>query len=86
MSSNCPVAYSEDDINKEPIPLNLVAMQEYLRSLVRRAGDRGDLSIATGVKYGRLSYFAQNEGTTLSIADMQKLMEHFGLVRSPVAA
>lgn len=84
--NTCHKAYTDDDISKEPVPLHLVAMQEYLRAKVRAAPDKSELSIATGVGYGRLTYFGRNVGTPISVADMQKLMTHFGVVGAVVAA
>ncbi|AZO15104.1 hypothetical protein EJ069_10395 [Mesorhizobium sp. M2A.F.Ca.ET.043.05.1.1] len=79
-------AYSADDINREPIPLDLVATQEYLRHLVKTSKDRQQLSLDSRVKYGRLNYFANNPGSSLCIADMQQLMEFLGLAKRPEAA
>ncbi|RWO89556.1 hypothetical protein [Mesorhizobium sp.] len=82
----CIKAYSDEDINKEPVPLHMVAMTEYLRTKIRGVPDRGDLSKASGVAYGRLTYFVNNHGATLGPADMQALMDHFGIVGAVKAA
>ena len=64
-----------------PLPLDLVAVNEYVRTLVRNHENRSLLSLDCGVSYGRLGWYANNPGSSLKMQDLQRLMEHFGIVR-----
>ncbi|RUX97447.1 MULTISPECIES: hypothetical protein [unclassified Mesorhizobium] len=79
--NTCSKAYDDADIHHgEPLPLDLVAVNEYIRQRVQNS-NRGQLSLEVGLTYNKLNHFVRNPGTTLRVEDMQKLMVHFGIVK-----
>lgn len=84
--NTCQKLYTDEDINHEPLPLDLVAANEYVRTRVKDHPDRGQLSIDVKIRYNTLTYFALNPGSTLRISDLQLLMEHFGILAPTSAA
>ena len=62
-----------------PLSFDLLTANDHMRNLILEHRNRAEIVRGTGIANSRLAHFAKNAGSTINTADLQKLLDYFGI-------